>query len=75
MSERVKFRGETHKYLVCFEATYGFSTTKFDEVVDWNGRSVDGLKEELREIIREKYCNGRDTSIGITLTGIFKLET
>jgi len=64
------------KYLVCFKACYSYGESSFDEVIDWwDGADVPSLKSGLKEIIRNKYCNGKaSVNIGITLTSVFPLR-
>jgi len=60
-------------YLVCFEASYGYSTSKFDLEVEWNGYDVKALKQKLKDHIRVRYCNNKDVYIGVVITFVFKL--
>jgi hypothetical protein len=60
-------------YLVCFEAYYAYSTTKFDLEVEWDGYDVKALRQKLKDHIRVKYCNNEETYIRITITFVLKL--
>lgn len=63
------------KFLVCFEASYSYSTSKFDLEVEWNGYDVEALRKKLKDHIRAQYCNNNEkASIGITITSVCKLR-
>ena len=62
------------KYLVCFKASYSYGTNNFDEVVEWDGADVRALKAILRDVIRDKHCNGRKVTVCITILSVFELK-